>query len=195
MGCMSVLVLLFLPCTAYGNTYGSGTYGSCQYSSCSITLTSTGTITDAITPTSGSSTCSIANDAVSVTTGSSTGYTVSLIDNDTSNQMTGSNGGTISASSGTSSAPTTLSVNTWGYRVDGAAAFGAGPTSATTNTTTPSLTFAAVPLSSGTPDTIISSSVAASTPATTNVWYGTCTDVTIPSGSYTDSVVYTALTQ
>jgi hypothetical protein len=195
--CTTSFLLLFCAVavpslTVHASTYSSGTYSSCQYNTCGISLTSNGTVSVNVLPTSSGS-CTIQSDSVAVMTDSSTGYTLTLNDTDTSNQMSGSNGGIINPGSGTNASPAVLTANTWGYRVDSNGGFGAGPTTAASNVGIPSSTFAAVPLSSATPDTIASSTVAADPAVTTPVWYGLCADTTIPSGTYSDNVTYTAV--
>lgn len=174
-----------------GIPYSAGSYGTCQYDTCGITLTTSSSVAINITPTPGSTTCTVNNDVVTVTTGSSTGYSVTLTDTDISNLLSGPT--SISASTGTPAAPVALTANSWGYRVDNVAGFGVGPTTALTNTTIPSQAFAAVPLSSGTPALIRTTSVADSSAVNTSVWYGVCADTNIQSGTYTDSVTYTAV--
>ncbi len=177
---------------AHGLTYGIGSYGTCQFSSCSITLSSSTTLAANITPGAGT-TCTVVKDDVSVRTGSSTGYTLQVNDDDTDTSMNRSGGGAITAISGTQTSPSTLTANTWGYRVDSLSGFGAGPTSAVSNAAVPSVQFAAIPVS-GSPDTIATKNSAASVAEVTSVWYGLCSDTSIPAGSYTDMVLYTALT-
>jgi len=173
--------------------YGSGTYGTCQYNSCGISVTSSGSVTLDVAPSAGTK-CTVASDTVSVLTDSSTGYTLQINDNDTDNRLNGAvHGSNISASSGSAGTPATLAGNSWGYRVDATSGFGAGPTNSQSSGSVPSLTFAAVPVSSGSPDTIASSSSAADPAVNTQVWYGVCVDTSLVSDSYTDSLVYTAL--
>lgn len=173
-------------------TYGYGSYGRCQYGSCNIGLSSSSTLALNVTPSSGSTVCTVANDSVTVTTSASTGYTLKLNDGDTSSQLTRSGGGIINPITGSAASPVVLTPNSWGYRVDGTAGFGAGPTSGQSNGATPTQTFAPVPISTATPDTLTTSSTAATTGATTSVWYGLCVSTATGSGSYSDSVVYTA---
>ncbi|MDB5162795.1 MAG: exported protein of unknown function [Candidatus Saccharibacteria bacterium] len=183
-------VLMMSP--AKGLTYGIGSYGTCEFGTCSITLTSSTTVVADITP-GGSTTCTVAKDEVSVRTGSSTGYTLQVNDADTDTNLLRSGSGAIVAISGTRAAPVSLTANTWGYRVDSIAGFGAGPTTASSNTTVPSVQFAGVPVL-GSPDTIAYKTVAAPIAEITPVWYGLCSDTSLPAGSYTDTVVYTAIT-
>lgn len=171
--------------------YGAGSYGTCTYGTCSITLTTSGSIAANVTPAGGATRCTVSQDTVTATTDSSTGYIVTLSDTDTTNTLTGSSGN-ITASAGTPAAPVVLAANTWGYRVDNIAGFGAGPTSGVTNAAIPTATFAAVPLSSGTASLIRSTASADGTAVATPVWYGVCANTSLVSGSYTDSVTYTA---
>ena len=173
-------------------TYGSGKYGSCDYGvACTISITSNGTVSLNVTPTS-SGVCTIQSDNATVTTDDSNGYTLTLADSSTSTSLT--NGPySISATSGTFASPTTLSANHWGYRVDGVGSFGSGPTSSQNNASPPGTTFSAIESSTFTPDTIASTSSAADPGVSTTVWYGACSDTTVASGAYTTSVIYTAV--
>ena len=173
--------------------YSAGTYGSCTFNTCSISLTSIGTINVDVTPTASSPTCSVTGDSITATTDSSTGYTITMTDSDTSNLMNGPATNTINAGSGTPASPAVLTTNSWGYRVDSIDGFGSGPTTVVTNGIIPSLTFAALPLSSGTPSLIRTTSTADGSPVSTPVWYGLCADSSLTGGNYSDSVTYTAL--
>ena len=110
-----------------------------------ISISTSGTVTLNITPTASGSATS-ASDTVSVSTNNATGYTLQLADADATVTLT-NGGNTIAAASGTFAAPAALGVNTWGYRIDGAGTFGAGPTSAQSNVASLSGTWAAVPAS------------------------------------------------
>lgn len=170
-------------------TYGAGAYGTCQYNTCSISLSTSGTVATNITPGS-SPTCTVASDTLTVTTSSTTGYTLQLVDVDTSRQLTGgTTGSTIPGLTATPASPTVLSPNTWGFRID-AGAFGTGPTTAMNNSAIPSLTFAGIPIT--TPVAIASSGQPA-TPDTLHVWYGVCADNSTPADTYTDVVRYTVV--
>lgn len=186
-----LLTALFITHSVSGINYSAGTYGSCTYGTCSISLTTSGSISVNVTPTAGTTTCTIASDTVTATTDSSTGYTVSLTDTDTSSTLNGPVA--IAATTGTPASPTVLTTNTWGYRVDSIAGFGAGPTTAVTGGAIPTVTFAGVPLSSGTPGVIRTTATADSGTVPTAVWYGVCANSSQQSGLYTDSVTYTAL--
>lgn len=156
-----------------------------------ISMTTSGTVALAITPT-GSGSASSASDTVSVSTNNTAGYNLQLADSDATNTL--ANGGnTIAAASGTFAAPAAMAVNTWGYRVDGAGTFGAGPTAAQTNVASLAGTWAGVPVS-GSPHTIKSTSSVA-TNDTTTVWYGARVDTSKPNGIYTGTITYTATTK
>lgn len=177
--------------SAFGINYGAGSYGTCTFDNCSITLTTSGAVSANVTPVAGATRCTVSSDTVTATTDSSTGYTVTLTDSDTTNTLTGPS--SIAASTGTAAAPVTLAANTWGYRVDSIGGFGAGPTSTLTSGVTPSQTFAAVPLSTGTAATIRTTSTTDTGTVSTPVWYGVCANSSLKSGAYTDSVTYTAV--
>lgn len=184
------LLCLSLPAAAIN--YGSGTYGKCQYGSCSISLTSNGTVMVNVTP-AASGNCTIQKDTVSVLTSSSTGYTLTFTGSTTNTALT-NGAASIAASTATRTSPTALTPNHWGYRVDGMGGFGAGPTTAQSNIAPGTLTFAGVPASNAAADTLATSSVAANPAVATSVWYGVCTNTSVPSGTYTTQVTYTAVT-
>lgn len=184
-----LIVASFLVSTASALTYSKGSYGTCQYDSCSISVGSSGEVNLSLMSGAGTS-CSVTNDAVIVSTRSSTGYNVTLSTITPTQTLTGlSNSETIDPINGTDAAPVTLEPNTWGYRVDDGN-FGVGPTSSMTNVAVPSLTFAEVP-SPGYPSYVASFNAAA-TNATTNVWYGVCVDNAKVADTYTNDIVYTA---
>jgi len=176
---------------AAGINYSEGTYGTCTYGTCSISLSTSGSISVNVTPAAGATTCTVVNDSVTATTDSSTGYTISLADSDTSNAMNGPTA--IPATNATASSPAALTANTWGYRVDNVAGFGAGPTSAVSNSSIPNLPFAGMPLSSGTPGLIRTTSTADTNTVNTSVWYGLCANSSLQNGNYSNSVTYTAV--
>jgi hypothetical protein len=173
-------------------TYGSGNYGSCQYGvSCSISLTSNGSVSLNVTPTSSGS-CTINSDSAAVTTDDSNGYTLTLADSSTNTALVNGSA-SINATSGTISSPSTLTGNSWGYRVDGLGSFGSGPTTSQTNASRSSTLFAGIKSSVQTADTIATTSVAANPAVTTTVWFGACADTTVASGAYANQVLYTAV--
>lgn len=152
-------------------------------------LTTNGTVNANVTPT-GSGAQTVSSDTVTVSTNDSSGYTLQLGETGAGTTLV-SGGNTIPASSGTQATPAAMSVNTWGYRVDSLGGFGAGPTSSQSNTAiSGSIKFAAVP-ASGSPNTLKDTSGTA-TNDTTTVWYGVAANTSQPSGTYTNSVTYTA---
>ncbi len=173
-------------------TYGSGTYGSCKYGvQCDITLSSNGSLNLDITPTT-SGKCTIHSDSPSVLTDDTDGYTLTVADNSTNTSLV-NGASSISTTSGTVSSPTTLSGNSWGFRVDGLGGFGAGPTTTQDNVARGSITFSSVKASNVTADTIASTSGAADPAVATTVWYGACADTSVASGTYSTQVLYTAI--
>jgi len=153
-------------------------------------LTSSGTVSLNSTP-SASGVQTIASDTVTVSTNNAAGYTLQLNETTAASALV-SGGNSIPATSGTYGTPVAQSVNTWGYRVDGLGTFGAGTTSAVSNAAIGAATFAAVPATAS-PQTIKTTSATA-TNDTTTVWYGVAVNTATPSGTYTNSVTYTAVT-
>jgi hypothetical protein len=152
-------------------------------------FTSSGTVAINATPTSGG-VQTINNDVVTISTNDAAGYTLKLAETTASGALV-SGGNSVPATSGTFASPAYEAVNTWGYRVDSAGTFGAGPTSAVSSAAiSGTLKFAAVPATAS-PDTIKTTSATA-TNDTTNVWYGVAVNTSTPSGAYTNSVTYTA---
>ena len=155
-----------------------------------ISISTSTTVAFAVTPTLAGS-ASSASDTVTVSTNRNSGYNLKLEDNDATNTLV--NGpNTISATTGTFASPAAMSANSWGYRVDGAGTFGAGPTSAQTDAASLSGTWAAVPVL-GSPNTIKTTASTASGDTTT-VWYGAFVTTAKPDGLYSDVVKYTATT-
>lgn len=139
-------------------------------------------------------------DAVTISTNDSAGYTLTLQDGDATTALV-SGGNNIAAHSGTTTTPTLMSAaNVWGFHLDndGAKWCSAGSTCGATFGTSLSsnqassatLKFAAMP-ASGSPYTVKTTSSTASSDVT-NVWYGVNIDPSQASGTYTDSVTYTA---
>ena len=180
-------IIIFVPITIVSAATASTTISS-QVSSVIGLLTTNGTVNINAIPTSGG-VQTIASDTVTVSTNDSAGFTLQLAETSGSSNLV-SGGDTIAASSGTKASPIAALVNTWGYRVDGLGGFGAGPTSGASNAAIGGIKFAAVP-ATGSPDTLKTTSAAASN-VTTTVWYGVAVDITQPSGTYTNSVTYTA---
>lgn len=178
--------------TSDSAVYGSGGFGGCDYGSCTITLTSGGITNVNVAPTA-AGTCTVQSDTPSVLTNNPTGYSLTMTTSTTNNGMTNGSG-TIAASSGTSGSPSVLTMNTWGYRVDNVAGFGAGPTSAQNSGSIPSVLFAGVPASNQAGTLVASSSSIANPAVSTTVWYGVCANAAVAAGTYSVTVTYTAVT-
>lgn len=154
-----------------------------------ISISSSGTVNVNVTPT-GAGAQTIEADTVSVSTNDSSGYTLQIAETGASGSLTsGSN--TIAGVSGSQTTPVVETAGTWGYRVDGVGGFGSGPTSAASNQAISStIKFAAVPATAS-PNTIKTTATAASNDST-SVWYGVAANTSQASGTYTNSVTYTA---
>jgi hypothetical protein len=143
-------------------------------------------------------------DTVTISTNDSAGYTLTLQDGNGSTALCITPGGSctgIPATSGTTTTPALMSgANQWGFHIDNdgtkwcnsgttcGATFG---TSLSTNqASSATLKFASVPANAS-PYTIKTTSSTASSDVT-NVWYGVNVDETQATGTYTDSVTYTA---
>lgn len=186
---VSILAIASVPmvvsaATSTANTIINASIGA------SISITTSTPVSISLTPVAGG-VVSSSSDTVSVSTNNLLGYFLTLADNDANtNLVDGANN--IAAHTGTQASPTVLANNTWGYRVDGVGGFGAGPTSAETNNQTSTTIWAGVP-ATGSPNTLKTTSSTA-TNDTTTVWYGVRVNTSMPNGTYTDTVTYTATT-
>lgn len=151
-------------------------------------FTSSGTVTVNVTPT-GAGAQTIASDTLTVSTNDTLGYTLQLADTDATTTLV-SGGNSIAASLGTQASPVAQAANTWGYRVDGVGGFGAGPTSSQSSAAIGAIKFAGIP-ATGSPNTLKTTATTASNDTTT-VWYGVAANTSQPTGTYSDSVTYTA---
>jgi hypothetical protein len=152
-------------------------------------FTSNGTVTANVTPT-GAGAQTIASDTLTVSTNDTLGYTLQIADSDATTTLT-SGGNTIPASSGSQATPIAQVTNTWGYRVDSIGGFGAGPTSGQSSAAiSGSIKFAGMPANSS-PNTIKTTATTASNDTTT-VWYGVAANTSQPTGTYSDTITYTA---
>lgn len=131
---------------------------------------------------------SIQKDTVTVDTNNAGGYNLTLKDADTTYTLA-SGANSFAASSGTPASPAALANNTWGWRVDGLSGFGAGPTAVAGNTAPSSLTFAGIPANAS-PFTVKTTSTNGS--SSVDVWYSARANNAQPTGTYTDTVTYTA---
>ncbi|MDB5162797.1 MAG: exported protein of unknown function [Candidatus Saccharibacteria bacterium] len=185
-GLLAVLVFPFTVEALTTTTTISSTIGSAIN-----VFTTSGTVNLNSTPT-GAGVQTTASDTVTVSTNNSAGYTLSLAETTGSSALV-SGGNSIPAITGsTFASPTALSANTWGYRVDGIGGFGAGPTTGASNATIGTTTYAPVP-ATGAPQTLKTTGTTATNDVTT-VWYSVAVNTATPSGTYTNSVTYTATT-
>lgn len=151
-------------------------------------FTSNGTVNVNVTPT-GVGAQTIASDTLTVSTNNPLGYTLLIANGDADTDLE-SGANAIPASAGTQASPVAQSVNTWGYRADSVGGFGAGPTSGQNSAAIGALTFAGIPANAS-PNTLKTTAATASNDTTT-VWYAVAADTSQASGTYTDSVTYTA---
>lgn len=154
-----------------------------------ITITTSGTVTINLTPTSGG-VVSSASDTVTVNTNNTAGYILTLADQDTNTSLVNGSD-TIAAHTGTQAAATALATNSWGYAVGGVDDFDPSYSAETDNGSSTS-NWAGVP-SSAAPNTIKTTAATATNDVTT-VWYGVKVDSSKPNGTYSDIVTYTATT-
>lgn len=186
-GLALLATISLVPSTA--NAATTGTTVSSVIGAVISLLSSSGTVNIGVTPT-GSGAQTIASDTVTVSTNDVAGYTLKLAETTASTTLS-SGGNTIPASSGSQASPIAQIANTWGYRVDGVGGFGAGPTSSASNVAiSGSIKFAAIPATAS-PDTLKTTAATAANDTTT-VWYGVAANTNQPSGTYTNSVTYTA---
>jgi hypothetical protein len=186
---LAVFAVLVSPIVASAATQSGNTTVNAVVSS-TITLTTNPTVTINLQPTSSAVLTSV-SDTVQVSTNSANGYYLTLADGDTTtNLVNGSD--TLAAHAGTFASPTALATNTWGYRIVGQGGFTATAYSAETNATSSSSTWAGI-ASSASPQTVKTTSTTASNDPTV-VWYAVKIDTSKPTGTYTDTVTYTATT-
>jgi len=153
-------------------------------------FSSSGTVAINATPTAGG-VQTTNNDVVTVSTNNTAGYTLQLNETSASTALVAT-GGSIPATTGTIASPVALAVNTWGFRVDSSTigGFGATATTPATNAAIGAVKYAAIPTTAAT----IKTTSATATNDTTNVFYSVAVNTATPSGSYTNSVTYTAVT-
>ena len=184
-----VIVVLAFGSTAIVSAATTTTTISSVISPVISLLTSNGTVNVNVLP-DGSGRQTIASDTVTVSTNSSSGYTLTLADTDATTTLV-SGGNSISTSAGTQAVPIVQAVNTWGYAVATIGGFDSSYSGATSQAIGSSK-FAGMP-ASGSANTIKTTSGVGNNDTTT-VWYAVAVDTTQPTGTYTDSVTYTATT-
>jgi hypothetical protein len=134
---------------------------------------------------------STASDTVTADTNDTAGYTVTLKETSATVTAMVSGGNTIATSAGTTAAPITLVNNTWGWRVDSLAGFGAGPGAVISSAAPSAITYAAIPANAS-PFTIKTTASTGSASAT--VWYSARVSSAQPYGTYSTTVTYTIST-
>ena len=155
-----------------------------------ITLTAPSSVSINVTATGGTRMSSASQNAI-VSTNSVAGYQLTLGSASTDRNLV--NGSySISPSTGTQTAPVVLANSSWGYRVPGIGGFGSG-SGIESNTTTSSYTWSGIPTTSS--PNIIRTQTTATTDQSTTVWYGVSITTSQPSGTYTGTVTYTAVTR
>lgn len=160
-----------------------------------ISMTTASPVAISLTPT-GSGVVSSASDTVTVSTNNSTGYNLTVADSDATTSLT-SGANNLTATTGTKAAPIALTNGTWGYAVaSGTTGIGTNgfdaSYSAESNSTSSTTKWAGMP-ASGSPVTLKSTTTTASNDALT-VWYAARVSTAQPTGTYTDTVTYTATT-
>ena len=186
---LAVFAVLVSPIVASAATDSGNTTVNAVVSS-TITLTTNPTVTINLQPTSSAVLTSV-SDTVQVSTNSANGYYLTLADGDTTTDLVNGSD-TLAAHAGTFASPTALATNTWGYRIVGQGGFTASAYNAETNATSSSSTWAGI-ASSASPQTVKTTSTTASNDPTV-VWYAVKIDTSKPTGTYTDTVTYTATT-
>lgn len=160
-----------------------------------ISISTGSTVSFSITPTGGG-VVSSSSDTVTVSTNKNAGYNLTVADADATTTLV-SGGDTFTASSGTKATPVTLTAGTWGFAVAtgttgiGTNGFDASYSTETNNASSTSK-WAGMP-ATGSPMMLKTTSSTASGDTTT-VWYAAKATTAQPSGTYTDSVTYTATT-
>lgn len=161
-----------------------------------ISLTSSGTVTISLAPTS-AGVVSSASDTITVNTNRTAGYNLKLSDVDTVNNLV-SGANTITPMGTTWGSPAVLTNGKWGYGIasgtaglTAASGFSAAY-SAETNNASSTTVWLGVP-SSAAPQTLKTTAAVATNDQTT-IWYGVRASTAQPGGTYTDAVVYTATT-
>lgn len=155
-----------------------------------ISIQSTANVDLNINPTASSAKASSGKATVTVSTNNAAGYTLKLgmisADRDLKKASD-----SINPHTGTLNAPAALANNSWGYRVENAGGFGAGNMAIESNLDNLTGTFAGVP-AQGADDQIKTNGTAIQSQQT-DVLFGAKADSTKPSGTYTGTVVFTAI--
>ena len=155
-----------------------------------ISIQSTANVDLNINPTASNAKASSGKATVTVSTNNAAGYTLKLGMNGADRDLKKASD-SINPPTGTLNAPAALANNSWGYRVENAGGFGAGNMTVESNLNDLSGTFAGVP-AQGADDQIKTNGTAVQSQQT-DVLFGAKADSTKPSGTYTGTVVFTAI--
>lgn len=155
-----------------------------------ISIQSTANVDLNINPTASSAKASSGKATVTVSTNNAAGYTLKLGMNGADRDLKKASD-SINPHTGTLNAPAALANNSWGYRVENAGGFGAGNMAIESNLDNLTGTFAGVP-AQGADDQIKTNGTAVQSQQT-DVLFGAKADSTKPSGTYTGTVVFTAI--
>ncbi len=156
-----------------------------------ISITTNGTVNLDVLPT-GAGAQTIASDTATVNTNDSLGYTLTLSSSSAVTALT-SGANTIPAlTAGTQSTPIVQTVNTWGYCVPSVGGFSTFCPSVNASNAAISGTYKFAGIkASGSGNTIATTNTAAVN-ATTTIWYAVAANTSQATGTYTNTVTYTA---
>jgi alpha-tubulin suppressor-like RCC1 family protein len=154
-----------------------------------LTVSSSAAIAIVVTPTSQARTSSSSH-TVSTDTNSPNGYTLSVSTSDTNRSLTNGTQ-TVAPTSGTPGSPGALESNSWGFRVPNIAGFASGG-STEDNVETSTYSWAGVPAFSS--PAIIKTTSAPAQNSQTTIYYAMQANSQKPSGTYSGTIVYTAIT-
>jgi hypothetical protein len=160
-----------------------------------ISIATSSTVNLTLNP-AGSGVVSSASDTVTVSTNKSNGYNLSVADSDATTSLT-SGPNNLTASAGTKLAPVALVNGTWGFAVasttTGIGTNGFDASYTAENSAQGSTTKWAGMPASGSP-VMLKTTATTATNDTTQVWYAAKVSTAQPTGTYTDTVTYTAIT-
>lgn len=187
-GVLTLAGLVIAPMSASAVTQGPTSANVTATINPTLTMNVSNTASFSITP-DATGKASSNFDTVTISTNNTAGYKLQLKDADATTTLGTS---TIAAHTGTAAAPTALTtVNTWGYRLDGGAGFGAGPTAAQTDVAAlTSTSWAGITTSF----VDIKTTNSTATAEENKVFYAAKVDSSIPTGEYIEAVQYQSVT-
>lgn len=183
----AIFGLAFLPVASYAATASTSNIQISANVGSVITINTPTAVAVTLTPT-GSGPVSTGSHTVTVSTNNGTGYKLYLKDADATLTLA-SGGNTIAASGGTVAAPVALALNTYGYAIAGSP-FAATYTVANDAAYDGSKLFAGITAT----DVQLKNTATTATNDNTVVYWGVRADSTKPNGTYTNNVLYTAVT-